>query len=333
MKVGIIGGGAWGATIGQLLIDNGHNVLIYDTNSNLVSKINETHQHPFFDVILPESLKATTNLGEVIRFTDTLLLAIPTKFMRGALKNINTLLSQKTYFIDVSKGLEPETGKRMSDLVKEEINPNNYGGYAVLTGPSHAEEVIKRLLTLLTVASEDVAYAEKLQSIFSNDSYMRVYTSDDVIGCEVGGAAKNAIAVVSGISTGFGMGENTRAALITRGILEIRRVVEYYGGKSETAFGLTGVGDLIVTASSENSRNFRAGKKIGQGISIEEIYRDEPQTIEGIRSIEALYHLSLKEGLYLPIISYAYQVIFNKMPVNEAMNGILSSSLKKEIIA
>ena len=137
----------------------------------------------------------------------------------------------------------------------------------------------------------------------------------------------------SGIATGYGMGETTRAALITRGILEIRRVVEYYGGKSETAFGLTGVGDLIVTASSENSRNFRAGKKIGQGLSIDEIYAAEPQTIEGIRSIEALHHLSDSEGIYLPIINYAYEVIFNKMPVNDAINGILSATLKKEIIA
>ena len=333
MKIGIIGGGAWGATLGQLLIDNGHDALIYDTNANLVNKINQKHEHPFFDVNLPITLSATLDLQEVIQFTDTLLLAIPTKFMRDVLKNINALLTKKTYFIDVSKGLEPETGKRMSDLVKEEITPIYYGAYAVLTGPSHAEEVIQRLLTLLTVASLDEAYAKKLQQVFSNDTYMRVYTSDDVIGCEVGGAAKNAIAVVSGIATGYGMGENTRAALITRGILEIRRVVEYYGGKSETAFGLTGVGDLIVTASSENSRNFRAGKKIGQGLSIDEIYAAEPQTIEGIRSIEALHHLSDSEGIYLPIINYDYEVIFNKMPVNDAINGILSATLKKEIIA
>ena len=161
---------------------------------------------------------------------------------------------------------------------------------------------------------------------------MRVYTSDDLIGCEVGGAAKNAIAVVSGIATGLNLGENARAALITRGILEIVRIVEVYGGNRDTAFGLTGVGDLIVTASSENSRNFKAGKKIGEGMPIEDIFSSESQTIEGVRSIYALHQLSVEKNINLPIISTAYKVIYEGLTVKEAISNLVTRTLKSEII-
>lgn len=332
MKIGVIGGGAWGATLAQVIIDNGHEAKIYDINKNLINKINIEHRHPFFEVDLPLSLQGTTSLEEVISFQEMILLAVPTKFMRTVLKEINSLLTHETVFIDVSKGLEPESYKRMSDLVKDEIDLKYLKGYVVLTGPSHAEEVIIRQLTLLTAASENIELAKKVQEIFSNDTYMRVYTSTDVIGCEVGGAAKNAIAVVSGMLTGSGMGENARAALITRGILEIARVVEFYGGNKETVFGLTGIGDLIVTASSENSRNFRAGVKLGKKMTLEAIYADEPQTIEGIRSIEALNFLAQKEDISLPIIQTAYEVIFNNMNQEQALSSILKRQLKKEEI-
>ncbi len=331
MLIGIIGGGAWGTTLGQLLIDNGHQAIIYDNKLSNVDNIN-AHTHPFFKTKLPKGLKATTKLADVVSKTNYLLLAVPTKVMREVLQQINEKLVEKTFFICVSKGLEPATGKTMSQLVREEINQNYFGGYAILTGPSHAEEVIKRHVTLLTVAADDEDFSQLIQRVFSNNKYMRIYTSKDIIGLEVSGASKNAIAVVSGILTGFGMGENARAALITRGILEIARVVEYYGGNRQTAFGLAGVGDLIVTASSEHSRNFRAGKKIGQGFGIKEIYQAEAQTIEGFRSIKALYNLFLAKKLYLPIIETAYQVIFNGLPIEKGLLNLLSNTLKEEKI-
>lgn len=331
MLVGIIGGGAWGTTIGQVLVDNGHEVIIYDNNPNNIEKINN-HFHPFFPNKLSNKIKAYGNLNEVVNKTNILILAVPTKVIRVVLKEINKELKIKTSFVNISKGLEPETGKRVSDLVKEEIKLDYLKNYAVLTGPSHAEEVIERKVTLLTAASENVEFAQELQVMFSNNQYMRVYTTSDVIGSELGGAVKNAIAVVSGMLTGMKMGENSRAALITRGILEISRVVKHYGGNPETAFGLTGIGDLIVTASSDQSRNFRAGKKIGEGLNIDQIYEAEPQTIEGFRSIEALNYLSTKEGIYLPIITTAYQVIFENMDKKEALKFILSADLKEEKI-
>lgn len=331
MKVGIIGAGAWGTTLAQVLVDNNHEVVVYDTNLNNIEKINN-HQHPFFDVKISKKIQTTNTLQSLVEQSDHILLAVPTKVMRLVLKEINTYLTRKTVFISVSKGIEPQTSKRISQLVEEEIDEKYYRGYAVLTGPSHAEEVIVRKLTLLTIASTDEKLAQSLQKMFSNDNYLRVYYTNDVIGAEVGGATKNGIAVVSGIITGLGLGENTRAALITRGILEIARVVEFYGGNKETAFGLTGVGDLIVTASSEQSRNFRAGKKIGQGKTLEEIYAEEPQTIEGFRVIEALHDLSVNKKIYLPIINTAYEVIFENKPIEQAINKILSTKLKEEKI-
>lgn len=331
MKVSVFGGGAWGTTLAQTLIDNGHEVLIFDINPEAVTKINQK-RHPFFETILPDSIKATTNIKEVVAFSDYFLLSVPTKALRIVLAEINAELTEKKVFINVSKGIEPDTLKRVSEIVKEEISEQYYRGFVVLTGPSHAEEVILRKLTLLVSASEDHDLAVEVQHIFSNDKYLRVYTSQDLIGCEVGGAVKNAIAVISGACTGLDLGENARAALITRGIVEIIRVVEIMGGLRETAFGLTGIGDLIVTASSENSRNFQAGKRIGLGYSLEQVYREAKQTIEGIRTIEAMHHLSKEKGIELPIINVAYEILFNNLEIKEGLSKLLSRNLKPEKI-
>ncbi|HEY8406027.1 MAG TPA: NAD(P)H-dependent glycerol-3-phosphate dehydrogenase [Acholeplasma sp.] len=330
MKISIIGGGSWGTTLSQVLKDNGHDSLIYDVNPNAVEMINRGI-HPFFNLPV-EGLHATTELKEALDYSNYILLAVPTKFMRDSLANINKLATEKKYFINVSKGIEPDTLKRVSEIVLDEIRPEIYGSYAVLTGPSHAEEVIVRKLTVLTAASNDEWFAREVQQMFSNNEYLRIYTSDDLVGCEVGGSIKNAIAIVSGIMTGFGLGENARAALITRGILEIVRVVVAMGGKRETAFGLTGIGDLIVTASSENSRNFTAGKKIGQGIPVEQVLRESKMVVEGVRAIQAAKDLSEKRGVELPIICIAYDVIFNNLSVTDAIKALLTRELKAETI-
>lgn len=329
MKLSIIGGGAWGTTLAQVLIDNGHQVMIYDINNENVDKINHK-KHPFFDTNLPDQILATTDLDQVIQFSNYYILSVPTKVMRDVLITLNQKIVQPSVFINVSKGIEPVTLKRVSEIVLEEIETSKYKGFVALTGPSHAEEVILRHLTLLVAASTDEKLAKKIQKTFSNDTYLRVYTSNDLIGSEVGGAVKNAIAVISGACTGLGLGENARAAVITRGIVEIVRVVELMGGKKETAFGLTGIGDLIVTASSEHSRNFTAGKKIGLGISLDEIYKEQKQTIEGIRTIEAMHGLSIKYNVELPMINTAFDIIYNQLPVEKGLQKLLSRDLKSE---
>ncbi|MCD4826411.1 MAG: NAD(P)-dependent glycerol-3-phosphate dehydrogenase [Acholeplasmataceae bacterium] len=329
MHISIIGGGAWGTTLAQVLVDNGHQVLIYDVKIENIDKINQK-KHPFFDSQLPEKVVATHSLDEVINFSTTYLLSVPTKVIRNVLKQMNEKISKPSVFINVSKGIEPHTLKRVSEIVFEEISDQNRAGFVALTGPSHAEEVILRHLTLLVAASDDFDLAVKIQRVFSNDQYLRVYTSTDLIGSEVGGAVKNAIAVISGACTGLGLGENARAAVITRGIIEIVRVVELMGGKKETAFGLTGIGDLIVTASSEHSRNFTAGKKIGQGLSKDQIYAEQKQTIEGFRTIEAMHDLSIKYNVDLPMINVAYDIIFNNLAPQVGLQKLLNRDLKSE---
>lgn len=330
-KIGIIGGGSWGSTLAQVLQDNNHEVLIYDINEENVTKLNKGI-HPFFDIEI-NKLPATTNLDEVINFSNILLLSVPTKVMREVLNQIGKKITVPTSFINVSKGIEPSTLKRVSELVNEEIPKKYMKNYAVLTGPSHAEEVILRKLTLLVSASENIEYAKEIQDLFSNDKYLRVYTSTDVIGCEVGGTVKNGIAIISGVLAGYGLGVNARSALITRGILEIVRVVTAQGGKKETAFGLTGIGDLIVTASSDLSRNYRAGYLIGQKVPVKQVIEESKMVVEGIRAIEAMYNLSKREGIELPIIQTAYNVIFEDLPLEDAIYKLLSRQLKEEEIA
>lgn len=331
MKISMIGGGAWGSTLAQVLSDNKNDVLIYDINKDFVNEINNNHKHPFFEGhILPSDIKATSSLEDAVNFAEALVLCVPTKVTRSVARDINKLLKDKKIIINVSKGIEPDTSKRVSEIVYEEIDNSLIEGFVALTGPSHAEEVIERKLTTLVSASNDIEIAKKVQLIFNNSSYLRVYTSTDLTGCEIGGAIKNAIAVVSGISTGMGLGENARAALISRGVLEIVKITVALGGKESTAFGLAGIGDLIVTASSENSRNFRAGKKIGLGENVEDVVNNSVQTVEGVRTVLAAYEIGKKYNLSLPIIDAAYEVLYNELDPKEAISRLLSRDLKQE---
>ncbi len=332
MKIAIVGGGAWGTTLAQALSDNGHDVLVRDINKDFVNKINKTHTHPFFDTTLPANIKATLDLKEVVNYSEVIVLSVPTKIMRSVLKEINQELKEPKLFINVSKGIEPNTSACVSQIVKEEIASKNLKGYVNLSGPSHAEELILRKLTSLLAASDNLDDAIFVQNLFSNERYLRVYTSNDVIGTETSGAIKNAIAIVSGVAYGIGLGENARAFLISRGVREIVMIVDALGGKKETAYGLAGIGDLIVTASSMNSRNFQCGLKIGQGMTVEEALGSMVQTVEGIKTIEAAYQIGVKYNLELPIINAAYDVIRGNSTAKEALARLLSRSLKEEKI-
>ena len=329
MKASVIGSGAWGITIAQVLSDNKHDVLVYDVNKNFIDEINKGC-HPFFPGIVISGIKGVYTLQEAIINSDYIVLCVPNKYLRGLLKEINKLINEPKIFVNVSKGIEPETLKCVSEIIYEEIEEKKILGYANLAGPSHAEEVIVRKLTLLVSASKDYEIAKKVQLLFANNEYLRVYTSNDVLGCEIGGAIKNAIAIVSGILTGVGLGENARSALISRGIIEIVKVVTAMGGNRETAYGLTGIGDLIVTASSENSRNFKTGRKIGMGMDVEEAVNKSEQTVEGVRAVLAAHQIAKEHNLDLPIISSAYSVLYENVSPKEAINNVLSRSLKAE---
>ena len=332
MKVSVIGGGAWGTTLSQALSDNKHEVLIREINADFVNRINEEHTHPFFDVTIPSSIRATLSLEEAVEFSDVIMICVPTKFIRSVLTEINVLIKEPKLFINVSKGIEPNTSYCVSQIVSEVIEPNKLKGYVNLSGPSHAEEMILRKLTALVSASHNEEHAKFVQDLFSNKRYLRVYTSNDVIGVETAGAIKNAIAIVSGICSGMGLGENARAFLISRGVLEIVKITEVLGGKTQTAYGLSGVGDLIVTASSNNSRNFQCGLKIGRGMNALDAEQSISQTVEGIKTIKAAYEIGKNYNLDLPIIDNAYLIVTGQLSPKDALDIILNRSLNEEII-
>lgn len=328
MNISVLGGGAWGTTLAQVLADNGHNVLIYEINQDYKDLINN-NLHPIFKSKLPLSIKATSNIEEVAKFSEIFQISIPSRFIRDVLKQLNKYIDKKISIINTSKGIETDTFKSIFNICEEEIG-KNLKNYAVLTGPSHAEETYQRRLTCLVSASTDLDYNKFIQNLYFNKDYIRVYTTKDVIGAEIYGASKNAIAIITGAITSLNLGENLRAAIITRALLEISRLSEKIGGKKETAYGLSGLGDLLVTALSTHSRNFNCGLLLGQGKKIDEILQNASQTIEGVEAIKAFYNFSKSHEVDLPLINTAYKIIFEDLDIQKAIKTLLLRDLKSE---
>ena len=330
-KIAIIGAGAWGTTLAQVLTDNGKEVLIYDLDLDKINKIN-SQIHPSFNLFISKKIKATNSLDEIIKFSNNILIAIPSKVIRLFFKDLKNKLKDKkdkVNIINATKGIEIDTSKRVSEIAFE-ILGDSLDNFATLSGPSHAEDVILRKPTLLTCASNNLEFSKECQVVFSNYEYFRVYNSSDLIGVELCGSFKNAISVVSGIMQGLDFGDNARAALITRSLSELLKLVLAKGGSIQSVYGLTGLGDLLATASSYKSRNFRAGISLAKGIEISVIEKNEEQTIEGFRAISAFYNISKKENIQMPIICESYNVIYNKADIKSALKNLLERKLKEE---
>lgn len=328
----VIGAGSWGSALTRIISDNGHDVLLFDVNQEVVDEINthHTNKSKLPNGKLSKRVKATTSLKEAIDQATIVLLAVPTAVIRGVLHNIGEILDNTKIFVNASKGIEPNTYKRVSEIVYEEI-PNQYiTGFVALTGPSHAEEVILKMLTVVTAASENLEIAKKVQHIFSNDTYFRVYTLDDLIGAELGGSLKNIIALASGIAEGLGYGDNTKAALITRGLIEMQRIAVALGAKEQTLYGLTGIGDLVVTCMSRHSRNFQAGYKIGSGKNLEKTLSEMTMVVEGARTCISAYQVARKLDLETPIIDGVYDIIYNHRDPKETVLELMGRTLKPE---
>jgi glycerol-3-phosphate dehydrogenase (NAD(P)+) len=330
MKITVIGGGSWGLGLSKVLADNNHDVLVYDVNEKIVDKINTLHVCIQLNEYIPESIKATTNIKEAIEFSNILLFVVPTKVLRIAINDALPYIKEKKIIINAAKGIEPETFKRISEIFTEMVPTEYLEGYVALSGPSHAEEVIKGMTTLITSASENKALALKVQELFHNTDYFRVYSSTDLIGAELGGALKNIFALASGLLRGQGLGDNASAALMTRGLVEMGKIYEHFGASKESLSGLTGVGDLIVTCTSPHSRNYQAGFKIGTGKDLNETLDSMTMVVEGIRTCEAAYDLSLKNGLDTPIIDAIYDVVFNRIEPKIAYQKLLARDQKSE---
>ncbi|MBU1020476.1 MAG: NAD(P)-dependent glycerol-3-phosphate dehydrogenase [Firmicutes bacterium] len=330
MRITVIGGGSWGLALSKVLSDNSHEVLVYDVDPKIVSKINDLHICLQLNERIPTDIVATTDMKEAITFSDTILFVVPTKVLRNAISSALLEISTPKLFINAAKGIEPETFLRISEIFTEMIPPKFFTGFVALSGPSHAEEVIQGLTTVITASSESEEHAKFVQDIFHNAEYFRVYSSTDLKGAELGGALKNIFALASGLIAGKGLGDNARAALITRGLVEMAKFYEIYGADPKSLMGLTGVGDLIVTCTSPHSRNYQAGFKIGNGKDLEETLSSMTMVVEGIRTCEAAYKFAQSKNLDMPIISAIYEVLFNKMDPDEANKMLLGRSSKPE---
>ena len=330
MKVVVIGSGSWGSGLAQVLCDNGQDVIIYGNCESEINDINENHKNSkyFEDVQLNPNLKATMDIS-VVKDCDIVVLSVPTIAIESVCKQVDAIVDRKVIVVNTSKGFHPETFERMSEVIRANISKEHLSSVVSLIGPSHAEEVVLRLLTTICAVSLNEEDAKKVQDVFSND-YLRIYTASDEVGSEIGVAVKNAIALASGILSGLGYGDNTRAALMTRGIAEMARLGIAMGGKIETYLGLTGIGDLIVTCTSKHSRNFQAGYEIGKANSAKVFWEHNQKTVEGVRTAKAVYELSNKLGVDMPIVSEIYKVLFEEKDPSISAKELMTRELKSE---
>ena len=327
-NVGVLGAGSWGTALSVLLSDNGHRVTVWSIDENEVKMLNEKREHELKlpGVKLPDDMVITGDLGSTIRGRDFLVLAVPSPFTRSTAKKMSPFVAEGQIIVDVAKGIEESTLMTLSRQIEQEIPQADV---AVLSGPSHAEEVGRRLPTTCVIGAKTRKTAEYLQSMFISNVF-RVYTSPDILGVELGGSLKNVIALAAGIADGLGYGDNTKAALITRGIAEIARLGVKMGGKIETFTGLTGIGDLIVTCASVHSRNRKAGYLIGQGMSMQEAMDEVKMVVEGVYSAKAAAKLAQKYEVSVPIVDEVNAVLFEGKSPAEAVNDLMMRESRSE---
>lgn len=326
-KITIIGSGSWGVALGVHLAKLGHNIQMWSFAEAENEEINNKKICRYLPgVKIPDNIKCTTDFKEALEGSSLVLHVTPSKFVRSTVKGYKDFIKENQMVVVCSKGFEPVTEKTLDEVVKEEI-PNVKLG--ILSGPSHAEEVSKNVPTALVVASEYEDVKKYVAEIFKSET-MRIYFSDDIKGVELGGALKNIIAFCAGVSVGLNLGDNTFAALATRGLVEIERLGIAMGAKSKTFYGLTGLGDLLVTCGSQHSRNRRAGEMIGKGFSIEEARKEIGMVIESIDNIEVAYSLSKKYNVEMPIVESVYNVLYNNLDPKEAVVRLMTRDLKAE---
>ncbi len=326
--ISIIGAGSWGIALAVLLHKNGHHVTVWsviETEIRMLQKERE-HKDKLPGVKLPEDMVFTTDLEQAVKGAEVLVLAVPSPYTRSTSHSMASLVKEGQVIVNMAKGIEEKTLLTLSQIIEEEIPQANV---AVLSGPSHAEEVGRGIPTTIVVGAKDKETAEYLQNIFMNEVF-RVYISPDVLGIELGAALKNVVALAAGIADGLGYGDNTKAALITRGITEIARLGVAMGGRFETFCGLTGIGDLIVTCASMHSRNRRAGILIGQGYTMKQAMDEVKMVVEGVYSAKAAMGLAKKFDVQLPIIEQVNAVLFEGQLADEAVKNLMLRDKKIE---
>ncbi len=328
LNVGMIGAGSWGTALAVVLADNGHQVDMWSKESDHVAEILVDGENKRFlpEVMLAENIKVSCDLPKTCQNKDIVVMAIPSHAMRTVAEDIKTLVGENTILVSVAKGFEEATRFRMSQVLQD-VFPKN--PVVVLSGPSHAEEVGKRMYTGIVSSSSDEDAMVCVQNAFSTD-YMRVYANKDVVGVELGAALKNIIALASGICYGIGGGDNTEAAMLTRGLTEIVRLGTKMGADVNTFYGLAGMGDLVVTCGSKHSRNRRAGTMLGEGKGLEEILAGMGMVVEGVNATKIAYKLAEEYDVEMPITQSIYNILYNGADIKEVILGLMNRDKKTE---
>ena len=327
-KVGVVGAGSWGTALALVLEKNGHQVTLWSSREAKAKELGELRENKdkLPGVKIPEAIEITADMETAVKDKELIVLGVPSLYIRSTSAKMAPFVTEGQIIVNVSKGIEESTLYTMTDIIAEEI-PN--ADVAVLSGPSHAEEVSRSIPTTVVAGAKNRKTAETIQSIFMNESF-RVYTSPDMLGIEVGGALKNVIALAAGVCDGLGFGDNTKAALITRGIVEMSRLGVAMGGYQETFGGLAGMGDLIVTCASKHSRNRKAGYLIGQGYSMQDAMDEVKMVVEGVHSAKAALKLADKYYVRMPIIEQVNAVLFDGKAVTEAVRDLMIRDGKTE---
>lgn len=330
-KISVIGSGGWGIALTILLHKNGHDLTIWSFDKKEAEELKKIRQNKtkLPNILLPEDVKVTDDLKEAVDDKDILILAVPSKAIRSVSKSLKNIIKDNQIVVNVAKGLEEDTLETMTDIIEEELKDKN-PKVAVLSGPSHAEEVGRGIPTTCVVSAHNKELTLYLQNVFMNPSF-RVYTSPDMLGVEIGGALKNVIALAAGIADGLNYGDNTKAALITRGIKEIASLGVAMGGEQSTFYGLTGLGDLIVTCASMHSRNRRAGILLGQGKTLDDAIKEVNMVVEGVYSAKSALMAAKKYNVEIPIIEQVNAVLFENKNAAEAVNELMIRDKKLEI--
>jgi len=331
VPVAVIGAGSWGTALAQLLVDKGHSVRLWVREPEVLEQIRQGENQTFLPgVALPRSLEATGEFETALKGVQVVVMAVPSHGYRETLRRVRPHLPDRVILVSGTKGLEIDTQLTMEGVVREEVGATL--PYAVLSGPSFAREVAERQPTAVTVASRRPEVARFLQRFFSTP-YFRVYTSYDVTGVELGGALKNIFAIGTGMLAGYGLGDNPRAALITRGLAEITRLGVRLGANPMTLVGLGGLGDLVLTCTGRLSRNYQVGYRLGRGESLEDILASMQMVAEGVKTSQAVYLLAQRLGVEMPIVEAVYRILYTGMSLKEAIRRLMTRELKDELEA
>ena len=331
-KVAFVGAGSWGTATASLAAQKPDlDVMLWARRSELAETINLYHENPEYlpDLPLPEALRATADLEEALSDAEIIVMGVPSHGFRRVLKDVAAIAARDAKYVSLTKGIEVDTRKRMSEVMRDEVDGITPSCVAVLTGPNLAKEVVKGFPAASTVACEDEKTAERLQHMFQAPTF-RVYRNTDVVGCELGGAFKNVIAISAGMADGLGMGDNTKATVMTRGLAELARFSVKFGGQPLTFLGLAGVGDLIATCASPQSRNHYVGIELGKGRKIDEIIDSMNMVAEGVKSCKPIYELGQEAGVWMPITENVVRICHEGWSVEQLVEDLLAREIRSE---